>query len=144
MEWLYSGDYSYPLPKELLTSDRDVDPPGTVSSDEDAITWDLEEGYGIHPRFRREFSRGLTKAVKKDIAIRSFKDLEDLHHLSSPEGPTSRRDVFEEWRKQARATSGLLPYDLDYSPTLMAHAKIYALSNYMLLPQLQDLAAHRI
>ena len=37
-----------------------------------------------------------------------------------------------------------LDYDLDYEPTLMAHAKLYVLANYMLLPGLQAFTFERL
>ena len=37
-----------------------------------------------------------------------------------------------------------LGYDMDYEPTVMAHAKLYVLANYMLLPGLQAFTLERL
>lgn len=48
--------------------------------------------------------------------------------------------IFESWMQRA----GDVRYDMDYELTLMAHAKLYVLANYLLLPGLQAYTFDRL
>ena len=70
-----------------------------------------------------------------------FSDLSfhGFHYRDTPRKPTYVEELHY-WLGR----SILAPEVCDYEVPLMAHTKLYALANYMLLPQLQTLTYHRV
>ena len=58
----------------------------------------------------------------------------------SPPTKRTEAETLESWMQRA----GDVCYDMDYELTLMAHAKLYVLANYMLLPGLQAFTFERL
>ena len=117
LQWLYTGDYKAPNPT-------------------------LPDSYEMpakrHLRFWDDWAAiSPTKWPKRTSELL-------LARLTStklsPPAKYTEAQTFESWMQRA----GDARYDMDYEYTLMAHAKLYVLANYMLLPGLQAFTFERL
>ena len=109
VEWLYSGDYTSPLPERPS--------PSTPSETADIQIVNANGNTSQVPRTqnRSQPNRDLTDPYKR---------------------PKSSLETFHAWTTDCPWG----PEQLDFGPSLSAHAKIYCLADYLLLLDLQKLA----
>ena len=120
LQWLYTGDYKAPNPTlpdsyETAAGNHEQDP-------------DYWGSHPTHPpaqRPKRTFTVLLAKLMSTEL---------------SPPAKRTEAETFESWMQSA----GDACYDMDYEYTLMAHAKLYVLANYMLLSGLQAFTLERL
>ncbi|KAM0794347.1 hypothetical protein BDR22DRAFT_712154 [Usnea florida] len=116
LQWLYSGDYEAPSP--TLPDSYET---AAESHEQDSDDWGAFFAQPTEPTFTVLLAR-----------LMSTK-------LSSPAKRTEA-ETLESWMQSA----GVARHDIDYEYTLMAHAKLYVLANYMLLPGLQAFTFERL
>ena len=118
LEWLYTGDYESPYPAE------DPQPE--------------------HPQSYAEVPELFTAWPSQDTKERSQSPLIPFADISfseaDPELVTSKAEAFEQWA----ADDTNFPRVLNFESTLLAHAKLYVLADYMLLPSLQAQVFQRL
>ena len=129
LEWLYSGDYESPSPAEA--PHFDVESSGTRVSETTVPSKQGADLPCITPK-KIESARG------------SNRPLTSLQHIyfdeASPNLARLYAETFEPWAKRFEQD----PSTLNFEATLLAHAKLYALADYMLLPALQAQAFDRL
>ncbi|CAF9935201.1 hypothetical protein IMSHALPRED_010136 [Imshaugia aleurites] len=143
LEWLYTGDYESPFPAKTSQPQTEVMkieiPKISMSSIPDVkkiapCTFDFGNGgkkFGTTPK-ESESAKG-SKRPPTPLANIYFKK-------ADPEIVTFRSEAFKQWAAKFTET----PCDLNFEATLLAHAKLYALADYMLLPTLQAQAFQRL
>lgn len=128
LQWLYTGDYQVPNPTL-------PDPYETAAENHEH---DSDDGgdWGTHPPAHppshppaQRLKRGFTVLLASLMSTKL-----------SPIAKRTEAETFESWMRSA----GDARYDMDYEYTLMAHAKLYVLANYMLLPGLQSFTFERL
>ena len=117
LQWLYTGDYKAPNPTLPDPYDTAVE-----NHEHDPNAWAADPA-------TRWPKRICTLLLASLMSTRR----------SPPAKPTEAA-AFESWVQAA----GDVRYDMDYELTLMAHAKLYVLANYMLLPGLQAFTYERL
>lgn len=144
LEWLYSGDYNSPCPRKHASSTATSHADTQGAQDEhDIIPAALaiaREAIGS-PDFMLGLESGPnanTKAVLDgDHRLQPLIDLADqLFNGVRYKPQTSSSEYFGIWS----ANTEHPPQYLDFEATFFAHAKVYALADYMLLPDLQAVA----
>lgn len=120
LEWLWTGDYESPIPTETAKPDAnssEIDVPKTSvppSPDEKE-----------------------PQSTRKKSAKGSQQPLTPLETLAFskayPERAPSHAEALTQWAAYFKQSSCVL----NFEATLLAHAKLYALADYMLLPALQ-------
>jgi len=138
LEWLYSGDYSSPYPEPPSSSMK----PGSTGTKRAATFQTIQASarpasdFGLADQFakvdiRRDNSVNTSNRIMTSTPLSGlFFDRIDYQHRKSS------IESFDLWMK----TCGWQPWELNFEAALFAHAKIYCLANYMLLPDLQALA----
>ena len=131
LEWLYTGDYESPSPAKAPQSEAEFS--------ETRIS-----------KTRVPSKRGLESASSTPKKIESAKgsnrpltSLENIYFdEAKPKAKSIRLDTkdFEPWAIEFEQNSS----NLNFETTLLAHAKLYARADYMLLPALQAQAFHRL
>ena len=138
LEWLYTGDYESPFPaksshpqtKVMEVEIPEVPMPSNPDVKETArCTFPFS--FGITPK-ESESAKG-SKCPPTPLANIYFKK-------ADPEIVTSRSEAFKQWAAKFTKT----PCYIKFEATLLAHAKLYALADYMLLPTLQAQAFQRL
>ena len=145
LEWLYLDSYSSPPPRTLATVDKGATP--TDSTKASVEGHDRHSGDG-HPlslsvTTSHDPSAEIAAFLNKSKTIRSFDDLLQIHQ--APLAPrVSCIDCFSRWKKAVSTLPSFDKFKVNYGPTLMAHARLYALANYMMLPGLKHLALEHL
>ncbi|KAL6720518.1 hypothetical protein ACLMJK_002442 [Lecanora helva] len=141
LEYLYTGTYSFPLVQDLLASDEsDASPP--LSYPNGCSTRHLSGQFDVD-------KCAPTKEPIKHSQIkisnlpRSLNDLEKSYELFD-NAERRRRYQFLPSKEGSVGYIVQAKYEVTYLPTLMSHAKLYGLANYLILPDLQRLSFNHI
>ena len=127
LEWLYTADYESPYPVEAPQSKAQV--PETGAQETKVAS---EQVVGLP-----SIAPGKTESAKGSLMIY----LQDVHfNKAGPKPAPSHAEAFTEWATKFKAA----PKSLIFEATLLAHAKLYALADYMLLPDLQAQVFQRL
>ena len=131
LEWLYTGDYETPFPAEAsplaaetlesLASEK----PMPSNDVKDVLISSMPEKIGS--------AKGSQQAPK------SFEDIE--YKKADPKLAPSNAEAFALWTATFKKAN---PCGLNFEGILLAHAKLYSLADYTLLPVLQAQAFQRI
>ena len=120
LQWLYTGDYESPYPVEVPQSE--LEETGILISESPAPAPSRQKvSYSMVP--------------PKQMALGAFTDLD--FQKAVPGLASSHANAFESWAAKSHGV-------LNFEATLLAHAKLYALANYMLLPTLQAQVFYRL
>ena len=117
LQWLYTGDYKAPNPTLPDAHDTAVE-----NHEHDSNAW-VADSAAQWPKHTSPLL--LARLMSKNPPLPSKR---------------TEAEAFEAWMQAA----GDVRYDMDYELTLMAHAKLYVLANYMLLPGLQAFTYERL
>ena len=129
LEWLYTADYESPYPVEASQSKEQV--PETVAQETKVPSEQVVGLRSITPR----------KIKSAKGSLRLMTCLQDVHfNKAGPKPAPSHAEAFTEWATRFKAA----PKSLIFEATLLAHAKLYALADYMLLPALQAQVFQRL
>ena len=129
LEWLYSGDYESPSPAEA--PQFDVESSGIRVSETTVPSKQGADLPFITPK-KIESARG---------SNRPLTSLQNIYfNEARPNLARSYAETFEPWARRFEQD----PSSLNFEATLLAHAKLYALADYMLLPALQAQAFDRL
>ncbi len=142
VEWLYTGDYSSPRPKKFIdkTAVVDLDMQGALGG---------QEIISVGPPTDEALSTpGFTQSgIALDAQQTLVPDREDLQRSLTPLANQIVNDFTEQdHNSSTELLDGRLrrcerhPHIVNFEGTLLAHAKVYCLANYMLIPELQALA----
>ena len=139
LEWLYTGDYEAPHPSEASPSEaetlerRVTEKP--IPSDKDWKDVILK----LEPPKRLGSANGSSQVLKP---------LEEMKFdKANPKLTPSHAEAFTLWTATYRKSAAYKksPSDsLNFEGTLLAHAKLYSLADYMLLPRLQAQVFQRL
>ena len=141
LEWLYTGTYSFPCPQALQSDDAK----NTSSASPKAETSSSGPSYNetsflptsmVNPKD----SDGTAEAFTKFAAVNSLDELQAVYHYPS----RLQSGHFSIWKRRSVGHPNFAKHQISYFETLIAHARLYVLSNYMLLPELQQLAFHNL
>lgn len=165
LEWLYTGDYSWPYPTNLepLTpttglSNHEVESSnglssGTVSKPStegsapvvDGVkstepVFDSLKAFVIEPNSSRSAKQKHPRRPQSS-QIRPLTPIGSLFY-EGPKDPTklSQEKKFDLWNSHSTTSS----LQLDYETTLLAHAKLYTMANCFLLGELKTLALQQL
>lgn len=141
LEWLYTDNYSSPHPQVLWSTSAPVladDPAAEVADNVEPEDFspppaDMQTTVALKKAYMAE--PGPNDAVSSLISF-------TCQHFDaeSPQRKPSSAEAFETWAKDYAHHD----QTIDFGRTLHAHAKLYCLANYMLLPDLQALAFHHM
>ena len=164
VEWLYAGKYSSPCPEKASSGDVTAivgkQTPAEIPYTDQALA-DAESsslGSYVVSDSESDLSSDLSSDSDSDSEFESDPDLAELASIfgSSPEKHSaseadhdSRRCIpatpkspldFKGWLKRCATPSNTM----NFEPSLLAHAKMYCLANYMMLPALRELALKHV
>lgn len=122
VEWLYTGDYQCPYPAEVPQS----------------VLEDLKIRIPETPMPSKEREKCFKPAPKGLVFPRRLAPLMDVHFTKANQGlAPSQAEAFKLWSAKSHGV-------LNFEATLLAHAKLYVLADYMLLPTLQAQNFYRL
>ena len=146
--WLYTGDYKSPFPTI-------VEQPEKVESGDDTLReeWSTTGDKGSLPdcqaafegptyQARQKYSRTEEQEYAHYLANSLMKVCNGESGADSEYKPTYEQELRAWFEHSASAKNDFHHYD--YEQALLAHAKLYTLANYTLLPDLQALTKHRL
>ena len=139
LEWLYTGDYETPFPVEASPSEAE-NLESHVSEKSMPSNEDTEDVLE------------LCSPVKLENVSRTqrvLKPLQDINYNRADPKPTpSHAEAFTRWEASFTLWTPTpkkpLSGGLNFEGTLLAHAKLYSLADYMLLPVLQAQVFQRL
>ena len=147
LDWLYTGDYETPYPEKCAettvatpTDDVDMTSPKTIKPAKKfgstmahhsypLIESDIEVSGTPEPKVAKQRPTGCLAPL---ITLQNNTQQPQPHPFQAAE--------FQKWTSASPSS----PHAYSYAATLLAHAKLYALANYMLLPNLKNLTLHRL
>lgn len=141
LEWLYTDDYACPHPTRPATEEA-IQPAAPHKDDEDSS---IDSSKPSEEDFLLPLDPPNVATQPEQAAdfgpIRPTAVLLDLHKAFSPiDAKISGSAAFDNWATSLRSAA----HEYDFEATLLAHAKLYALANYILLPALKTFALHRL
>ena len=123
LDWLNTGDYESPYPDDVGRS---------KSSEEQAV--DLKDSV-----------KTSSVGPAANATTTADSNRENLPKVVPQTCPTkTQAEKYEEWSQRGPSTDPTAAGGFDFEPTLMCHAKLYALADYVCLPDLQNLCYQRL
>ena len=133
LEWLYTSDYESPYPTEVPQSGAKV---LEISAPKTSVPSD--------PKTKTKF-QSTPKSENAGRSLRALTPFAELHFHQGVINPSdaeafqeraAEREIPGRWQRE-EASERLQGEAYDFEAALLAHAKLYALADYMLLPALQ-------
>ena len=148
VQWLYSGDYTCPLPTlidqpegdGIETSSQNGHNRGNSSNSRPSWNWDREPSPEESTAFEvsESFLESSTLEASVSLMSRPLPPVEDDLIEISPQ--ITQAQEYEAWFEEHKGSLS----QLDFEVTFLAHAKLYVFADYLILPTLRELSLQRL